>query len=265
MRILGDNRVGEGEVTSVTMPMDMTYLRMGEGVECACGMRHVHIEDVAHMDLDTARQEDSEIAPVMTDAAETTTSDAVGDAKRRKSRSGSSRVRKAKRAAQEAAARTLETLLPEGARSPAAKQRFSAGAAPSRYCHVCGRCSSSIGVTACFYGMRSLCRKVVCDVCMRKYDPDWAEVVHTGAMTWQCTHCRGMCPARARCAQYRQNNEKRRRRNEERRLMKVDSGETAETVENGDGMGERVEKESKETDADGGHSPTGVGDEIVLG
>lgn len=103
---------------------------------------------------------------------------------------------------------------------PSARQRYSDGARPSKYCHVCGRCSSSVGMLACFFSQKNLCRKVVCHICVNKYDREFTLSTQQTGQPWSCTHCRGMCPKRARCVQYYRNNQKRRMRNLARKIGK---------------------------------------------
>lgn len=103
---------------------------------------------------------------------------------------------------------------------PSCRQRYSDGARLSKYCHVCGRSSSNVSMLACHFSQKNLCRKVVCQLCVSKYDAFYTEQVQKTGNDWCCTHCRGMCPRRARCVQYYRNNQKRRIRNLARRIGK---------------------------------------------
>lgn len=98
------------------------------------------------------------------------------------------------------------------------RHRFSEGAAPSKYCHVCGRSSVHASMHVCHFSLQNLCRKVVCHHCVAKYDSDFTLISDNAHIPWSCTHCRGVCPRRARCVQYFRNNERRRVRNMQRRL-----------------------------------------------
>lgn len=101
------------------------------------------------------------------------------------------------------------------------RQRFSDNSTPSKYCHICGRNGRYVALRACQYYTQSLCRKVVCAVCISRYDQQHELKVRTCQGQWVCTHCRGACPKRARCVQYFRNNEKRRAKNIEKRKLKT--------------------------------------------
>lgn len=100
------------------------------------------------------------------------------------------------------------------------RQRYSENSTPSKYCHICGRNGRYVKLRACQYTSQSLCRKVVCAVCISQYDSDYEVAVVTSSSPWICTHCRGHCPFRARCVQYFRNNEKRRAKNLKRRKLR---------------------------------------------
>lgn len=88
--------------------------------------------------------------------------------------------------------------------------RYSKGAAPSKYCHVCGRSAKTVSVALCGNNKLGLCRKVVCDKCLIMHQwGDFRSAKEAGS-SWTCTHCRGDCPPRARCHQYQRNNMRRR-------------------------------------------------------
>lgn len=93
-----------------------------------------------------------------------------------------------------------------------AKLRYSKGAAPSKYCHVCGRSAKTVSVALCGNNRLGLCRKVVCDKCLLMHQRDSWDVAKTPGSNWICMHCRARCPERARCHQYQRNNLKRRMR-----------------------------------------------------
>lgn len=104
------------------------------------------------------------------------------------------------------------------------RQRFSDNSTPSKYCHICGRNGRYVALRACQYSIQSLCRKVVCAVCISRYDAIHENEIKTSQKPWVCTHCRGACPKRARCVQYFRNNEKRRAKNIEKRKMYTSNG-----------------------------------------
>lgn len=96
--------------------------------------------------------------------------------------------------------------------STTAKLRYSKGAAPSKYCHVCGRSAKTVSVALCGNNRLGLCRKVVCDKCLLMHQRDSWELAKREGGGWICMHCRNQCPERARCHQYQRNNLKRRMR-----------------------------------------------------
>lgn len=105
------------------------------------------------------------------------------------------------------------------------KLRYSEGASASHYCHICGRASNTAQLAACANVQIGLCRKTLCEKCLLLHQRDmfhWAKAKDT---TWTCTHCRGVCPKRARCHQYQRNNMRRRLKN-----AKGTTEETKETL-----------------------------------
>jgi hypothetical protein len=88
--------------------------------------------------------------------------------------------------------------------------RYSKGAAPSKYCHVCGRSAKTVSVALCGNNKLGLCRKVVCDKCLIMHQWGDFRSAKEAESSWTCTHCRGDCPPRARCHQYQRNNMRRR-------------------------------------------------------
>lgn len=106
----------------------------------------------------------------------------------------------------------------EGQRS--SRNRYSKGAAPSHYCHICGR-NSRIEFGKCHNLKLGLCRKVICEKCLILYEPDSRDDALDPNSDWKCTHCREKCPERARCKQYTQNNQKRRERKAREREERV--------------------------------------------
>lgn len=95
-----------------------------------------------------------------------------------------------------------------------ARLRYSKGAAPSKYCHVCGRSAKTVSVALCGNNKLGLCRKVVCDKCLIMHHFGDYRTAKNPDSSWVCTHCRGDCPPRARCHQYQRNNMRRRNRNQ---------------------------------------------------
>lgn len=134
------------------------------------------------------------------------------------------------------------------------KLRYSKGAAPSKYCHVCGRSAQTVNVAHCGNIRLGLCRKVLCDKCLILHQPESAQDAKLDESLWLCTHCRGICPTRARCHQYTRNNMRRRIKNEERRRVQEERRL----------VGEREAKRAKVevAGAGGGISPTGVTENV---
>lgn len=98
--------------------------------------------------------------------------------------------------------------------------RFSKNAGPSKYCHICGRSASTVGIAVCGNLPLGLCRKVLCDKCLLIHEPEKMEMAKTKNSGWTCTHCRNCCPLKARCHQYTRNNQKRREKNDQKKRMK---------------------------------------------
>lgn len=94
-----------------------------------------------------------------------------------------------------------------GARRP---KRYKS-ATPSRFCHVCGRKAATTRVALCGRLIDGLCRKVVCERCIIKYN--WEKDAPVGKNTpdknWSCPHCRGVCVPKASCSTYERINSKR--------------------------------------------------------
>lgn len=103
---------------------------------------------------------------------------------------------------------------------PISRPRFYATTTSSRYCHICGRGSSSNTTARCSNTSVGLCRKVICQRCLLIHDPTNASVTTRNDLTWKCTHCTDNCPPTARCHQYAKNNLKRRIRNLEASMDK---------------------------------------------
>lgn len=117
------------------------------------------------------------------------------------------------------------STLTEGQK--ASKTRYSKGAAPSHYCHICGR-NSRIEFAKCYNLNLGLCRKVICEKCLILYEPDSRDHALDPNSDWNCTHCREKCPERARCKQYTQNNQKRREKKARERQERASDQQTTE-------------------------------------
>lgn len=106
------------------------------------------------------------------------------------------------------------------------KLRYSKGAAPSKYCHVCGRGAKTVNVAVCGNNQRGLCRKIICEKCLVTYNQATWETISAGNGSWTCTHCRGDCPRASRCFQYQRNNRNRKKRDPRSRGSSSGSGIT---------------------------------------
>lgn len=116
---------------------------------------------------------------------------------------------------------SLQMAAPEATQGTTkAKNRYSKGASASNYCHVCGR-NSRIEFAVCANTKVGLCRKVVCDKCLLLYERESFETSKDPRVQWKCTHCRNVCPSRARCKQYTRNNHRRRARKAEAALTEA--------------------------------------------
>lgn len=119
------------------------------------------------------------------------------------------------------------TVQPTG---PQPKLRYSEGASASHYCHICGRASNTAQLAACANVKLGLCRKTLCEKCLLLHQSNlfsWAKARNS---TWTCTHCRGVCPKRARCHQYQRNNMRRRLQNARRnKVYETDDKQSAES------------------------------------
>ena len=66
------------------------------------------------------------------------------------------------------------------------------------FCHTCGEESSGSNAVHCRNRLDLLangqpaCTKVICRSCFEAYGWDFREAVKS--RTWECTHCRGVCP-----------------------------------------------------------------------
>lgn len=100
---------------------------------------------------------------------------------------------------------------PAAAASSRASTKRYKSAAPSRFCHVCGRKAANTRVAACGRLARGLCRKVVCELCFAKHGWQAAGLLARPAPDprWLCPHCAGTCPPKAQCGTYTRTNYKR--------------------------------------------------------
>lgn len=94
------------------------------------------------------------------------------------------------------------------------QQHYTEGPSPSKYCHICGRMGDAQELRVCHLVGEGRCRKVVCEICIQKFDIAYTAHTQSERTPWICTHCRGQCPPNARCAQYAQRNRKRKRQGE---------------------------------------------------
>lgn len=97
---------------------------------------------------------------------------------------------------------------------PRKRQRATstAGAKPSRSCHICYRQAPGVALLPCgALAVGATCRKVVCHRCFDGAGPAGLGGYTFGAAfaagsAWRCCHCTGGCPPRASCATYGRAN-----------------------------------------------------------
>eukprot|EP00172_Hildenbrandia_rubra_P004491 Plantae.Rhodophyta-Hildenbrandia_rubra.ctg9189.p1 GENE.Plantae.Rhodophyta-Hildenbrandia_rubra.ctg9189~~Plantae.Rhodophyta-Hildenbrandia_rubra.ctg9189.p1 ORF type:complete len:351 (-),score=62.84 Plantae.Rhodophyta-Hildenbrandia_rubra.ctg9189:350-1402(-) len=149
--------------------------------------------------------------------------------------------------------------------SPVITKQFRRYAHPkaSKYCHVCARHRRAIEMAPCGNVLHGSCQKSICKRCFDNLEMDWeaASVNHdelqrvlaemaknssagmiglggekkvgdTGKEWWTCTHCRGVCPERAKCFAYDRQTARRRQRMQEEK--KVAAEAKKRTNESGD-------------------------------
>lgn len=120
--------------------------------------------------------------------------------------------------------------IPRPAGTPQPKLRYSEGATASHYCHICGRASNTAQLAACANVKLGLCRKTLCEKCLLLHQRELFSWAKASNSTWTCTHCRGVCPKRARCHQYQRNNMRRKLQNAKRSdSVKNEGRQVAET------------------------------------
>mmetsp|Transcript_18271 Transcript_18271/g.38163 ORF Transcript_18271/g.38163 Transcript_18271/m.38163 type:complete len:257 (+) Transcript_18271:170-940(+) len=92
------------------------------------------------------------------------------------------------------------------------RRRICVNATPSASCHICRRKVAGMRAAKCGNLKRSLCRKVICELCFsdRNWDLDMA---CSDNGSWLCTHCTNSCPSGAHCFLYDRMNARRAKRN----------------------------------------------------
>lgn len=86
----------------------------------------------------------------------------------------------------------------------------------SRFCHICSRMPRrGQGSAICKRISEGLCRKIVCEQCIREqgWDFDAIKKDHSG---WLCPHCADICPSRSQCHIYNRINARRKRTSDSR-------------------------------------------------
>lgn len=92
---------------------------------------------------------------------------------------------------------------------------------PAKNCHICSRHAKNKVVAKCFNISLGLCRKIMCEKCLRLYDTEYADQALSGSSRWACLHCRGGCPQNSRCYQYQKNNKQRKEKNAEKKKAQL--------------------------------------------
>ena len=82
---------------------------------------------------------------------------------------------------------------------------------PSRFCHICGRKPRESTSASCGRLLLKHCRKVVCARCLMKYysKQSYSENAPVGEaprLSWECPHCKRICPDTAQCNVYGRSN-----------------------------------------------------------
>jgi len=106
--------------------------------------------------------------------------------------------------------RTISKPRPGGSETKKKEVKDKAYA-PSRFCHLCWRSSSTVRMVICANFRIRRCRKVECEKCFAGKDAlvEFA-AASSDTSSWSCSHCRGQCPERAQCAVYKRTNLRRR-------------------------------------------------------
>mmetsp|Transcript_14269 Transcript_14269/g.24470 ORF Transcript_14269/g.24470 Transcript_14269/m.24470 type:complete len:218 (+) Transcript_14269:2-655(+) len=79
----------------------------------------------------------------------------------------------------------------------------------SKSCHVCGHAPRNRLSISCLNLDKGLCRKIVCEKCLRRMMGDEADRVLREEIPFECFHCRSQCPSWAQCTYYTRANAKR--------------------------------------------------------
>lgn len=86
----------------------------------------------------------------------------------------------------------------------------------SRFCHICSRMPRrGQGSAICKRISEGLCRKIVCEQCIREQGWDY-ETIKKDQSGWLCPHCADICPSRSQCHIYNRINARRKRTSDTR-------------------------------------------------
>lgn len=76
----------------------------------------------------------------------------------------------------------------------------------SQFCHICSqKPSKKGGKLVCSKTSKGLCRKTVCEKCLRRHGWDYDAIVKDPSK-WICPHCTNTCPERSQCRTYERVN-----------------------------------------------------------
>lgn len=96
-------------------------------------------------------------------------------------------------------------------RKTARKPKTYSKPVASRFCHICSRMPRrGQGSAVCKRISEGLCRKIVCEQCIREQGWDY-ESIKNDKNGWLCPHCADICPSRSQCHIYNRINARRKR------------------------------------------------------
>lgn len=111
-------------------------------------------------------------------------------------------------------------------RKTARKPKTYSKPVASRFCHICSRMPRrGQGSATCKRIAEGLCRKIVCEQCIREQGWDY-DAIKADKNGWLCPHCAEVCPARSQCHIYNRINARRKRTSGMRNTSAVNCSST---------------------------------------